>query len=95
MLRELVKAVDSYLNMKGGLNAQEEELRLLCNNCKGTFPISSLARADLEDKGYDTSGLTDDRMVRLASKMGDVYVENHFWESLEEFAALYNIPSKK
>lgn len=94
MFRELVKKLDAYLNTKGGLNTQEEELRLLCENCKNTYPISCLSRTDLEDKGYDTSGLTDEQMANLASKMGDTYVENDFWISLEIFASMYNIPAK-
>lgn len=94
MLRELVKKVNDYLNCKGGLNLQEEELRALCKNCMGTFPIACLTRDDLEGRGYDTSKFTDNQLARLASKMGDSYVENDFWLCLDSFADLYNIPRK-
>lgn len=94
MFTELVKKLDAYLNCKGGLNAQEEELRRLCNMCKGTFPISCLRREDLEKQGYKTSGLNDAQMKRLAEKMGDAYVENDFYDSLDTFAILHKIPQK-
>ena len=94
MFRKLVKKLDDYLNCKGGLNAQEEELRSLCDTCKDVFPISCLMRDDFEKKGFDTSSLSDEQMARLAAKMGDAYVENDFHSSLETFASLYKVPQK-
>lgn len=46
------------------------------------FIVCVLSRADLEALGYDPNCLTDTEMKRLASKMGDAYVENGFWVDL-------------
>ena len=32
----------------------------------GFFPITSVHRDDLEEKGFDTSNLTDDQMLEMA-----------------------------
>lgn len=94
MFVQLVKELDAYLNCKGGLNAQEEELRKLCDMCIGTFPIACLRREDLEKQDFNVDGLTDSQMERLAEKLGDAYVENDFIDSLNTFAMLNNIPLK-
>lgn len=46
------------------------------------FPITSVARQDLEDAGYDTSEITDDDMQNLAGDMADAYVEHSFWQDI-------------
>lgn len=63
---------------------------------KDSFMISSLSRADLRRIGFDASKKTvsDKTMERLASKLGDDYVENRFWDSLDTLAALFGIPRK-
>lgn len=58
------------------------------------FEISSVARADLENKGYDTSSITDVQMRNLARSLGDAYVENGFWTDLEIIADYLEIPKK-
>lgn len=53
----------------------------------GYFPITSVHRADLEDRGFDVSNVTDEQMERLAEKMGELYVEfGGFWDQMEEIA---------
>jgi len=59
----------------------------------GYFPITSVHRNDLADYGFDVSNVTDEQMERLASKMGDLYVEfGGFWEAMEEIAEGMGIP---
>lgn len=58
------------------------------------FEISSVAREDLEEKGYDTSNVTDDQMRNLAKRLGNAYVENEFWIDLEIIADYLEIPKK-
>ena len=50
------------------------------------FPITSVARADVENAGFDTTDVTDEQMEALAEKMGESYVPNNFWEDLDYFA---------
>lgn len=58
------------------------------------FSITSVAREDLEEKGYDTSNVTDAQMRNLAKRLGDAYVENQFWIDLEIIADYLEIPKK-
>lgn len=48
-----------------------------------TFDCVILSRADFEDKGYDTSNLSDGEMERIASRIGDNLVENLYWENID------------
>jgi hypothetical protein len=61
----------------------------------GYFEISSLHRDDLEATGYDTAGVDDASMNKLASKLGDDYCEQLFWSSLSIIAGDLNIPERK
>lgn len=56
------------------------------------FPITSVARADLESQGYDAKHVSDETMELLARKMADAYVENSFWIDLEIIADDLEIP---
>lgn len=49
---------------------------------KEEFTVCVLSRSDVEALGYDPNSLTDAEMERLATKMGDAYVENGFWVDL-------------
>ena len=62
---------------------------------KEFFEISSLSREDLEEKGFDTSNVSDETMEKLASKMGDDYCEQLFWDHLVSFAEIMGIPRKE
>ena len=59
---------------------------------KGSFEITRLSRADLEELGFDTSQVDDGTMELLACKMDDDYVENYFWLALEILAEMIEIP---
>ncbi|MBM4350048.1 MAG: hypothetical protein FJ106_09225 [Deltaproteobacteria bacterium] len=59
----------------------------------GYFPITSIHRADLEDRGFDVTQVTDEQMERLAEKMGEVYVESGaFWNHMEDLSEEMGIP---
>lgn len=57
-----------------------------------SFPITSVSRADLEQKGYDTSKITDKQMEILAKKMADDYCEQMFWSSMDIIAENLGFP---
>lgn len=61
---------------------------------KETFNITSVSRADLEEKGYDTSAITDEQMEKLASKMANEYCEQLFWTSMDIIADNLGFPKK-
>lgn len=61
---------------------------------KEHFEITSVSRADLEEKGFDVSDVTDETMERLASKMADDYLEQMYWISLEIIAEELGITKK-
>lgn len=58
------------------------------------FPITSISRADLEMRGFDTSEITDEQMEKLASKMADDYLEQMFWVSMVIIAENLGFPKK-
>lgn len=62
---------------------------------KESFVITKVSRADLDALGFDTSEVSDDTMERLASKLGDDYCEQLFWDSLDIIAEYLEIPKKE
>lgn len=59
------------------------------------FPITSITRGDLEQIGFDTSGVDDETMQNLAGKLADDYIEQMFWISAGILAEdRFNIPKK-
>lgn len=63
-------------------------------NQQKAFPITSVARADLEGEGYDTSAVDDSTMQELAGKMADAYCESVFWTDLGIIADHLEIPKR-
>jgi hypothetical protein len=59
------------------------------------FEISSLYRDDLEHLGYDASRVDNSVMRKLASKLGDDYCEQLFWNSLPILADALGIPRRE
>lgn len=64
-------------------------------NNKEYFSITSVSRADLEAKGFDTSEITHDQMSKLASKMADDYLEQMYWISMTIIAEELGFPKKE
>jgi|SRR5215217_7338920 len=58
----------------------------------GGFPITSVARGDLESRGFDASNVTDDQMAEIAEHMQDAYVDDAFWVELDVIAEDMGIP---
>jgi len=58
------------------------------------FPVALIMREDLVDKGYDVSHVTDDDMCRIAAKMGDLWLEQGYWDLLEVAANECGVPKK-
>jgi hypothetical protein len=59
------------------------------------FEISRLHRDDLEGIGYNTNRIDDSEMKKLASKLGDDYCEQLFWNSLPILADALGIPKRR
>jgi hypothetical protein len=57
------------------------------------FPITSVAREDLKNAGFNAAGVSNETMERLVSKMSDCYVENSFWNDLDIIAESLGIPA--
>ena len=60
----------------------------------GGFPITSVAREDLETQGFDMSNITDEQMAAIADHMQDAYCVDAFWVELEVIAEDMGIPLK-
>ena len=60
----------------------------------GGFPITSVAREDLESQGFDASNVTDDQMAEIADHMQDAYCDDAFWVELDVIADDMGIPYK-
>jgi hypothetical protein len=58
----------------------------------GGFPITSVARGDLESLGFDASNVTDDQMAEIADHMQDAYCDDAFWVELDVIADDMGIP---
>jgi hypothetical protein len=58
----------------------------------GGFPITSVARGDLESQGFDASHVTDDQMAEIADHMQDAYCDDAFWVELDVIADDMSIP---
>ena len=61
----------------------------------GGFPITSVAREDLETQGFDASNVTDGQMAEIADHMADAYCDDAFWVELEVIADDMGIPLKE
>jgi hypothetical protein len=70
-------------------------VRVMDDDDEGFFEISLLHRDDLEHIGYDASRADDSVMKKLASKLGDDYCEQLFWNSLPIIADALGIPQKE
>ena len=87
--------VDRIAETGQPLNEKESALFEHARSCMERYPISCLSREDLEQIGYQTDNLSAENMLHLASKLGDDYVEQMFWTSLETMAEIHHIPAKK
>ena len=56
------------------------------------FNVGRMSREDLISQGYKADNLTDEQMERFAQKMGDIFVAEYFWDTLNCLADEMNIP---
>ena len=87
-----VRKMDYLLGALGLLSNRDMACDLLKE--EGFFYITSVHRDDLEARGFDTSEVTDEQMMRLASKMSDDYCTQLFHDSMEIIAEDMGIPKK-
>ena len=52
---------------------------------KECFNCVTLSRIDFEKLGYPINHITDEQMEVIASKIGDILVENLYWDCIETF----------
>lgn len=62
---------------------------------RDSFEITSVSREDLEQLGYNTSKVSDEKMEYLAKKLADDYLEQMFWISLDIIADYMGIPKRR
>ena len=53
------------------------------NNRKEEFTCVVLSRGDFECMGYDTSNISDEKMEYIARKIGDLLVDDMYWEQIK------------
>lgn len=52
---------------------------------KENFTCVTLSRLDFEKMGYATNHISDEQMEKIAHKIGDILVENLYWDCIETF----------
>lgn len=53
------------------------------NKRKEEFACVVLSRGDFECMGYDTSNISDEKMEYIARKIGDLLVDDMYWEQIK------------
>lgn len=53
------------------------------------FVVCVLSRDDLKEIGVDPDSLSDSAMKKIASKMGESYCNNVFWEDLRFYTGMF------
>lgn len=76
------------------LNETEEQIYKQAEKCIGHFPISCLTKEDLDKTGYDTNNVNNKQLQHLASKLGDDYHEQLFWDNLDNLAYRYGFDKR-
>lgn len=84
MIQQLMNDIRNHFEAKSSLTSDEQQLFTQLQ--AGYYPITSIHRADLECKGFDTRKVSDSQMVELARKMTNDYLEQLFWLSMEIIA---------
>lgn len=60
------------------------------------FPVISMTRDDLKNKGFDADNLNDDTMSVIASQAADWVLDGgDYWSCIEESALSHGIPRKE
>jgi len=83
MQYEIKKELLEYFKAIPDRTAQENRFCLHLQNDIESFDVTGVCRDDVDEIGYDGANMSDAQMEQLASKLGDSYVENGFWEDLK------------
>lgn len=86
MNRELIEDLHQYFEQKENKTGEEINFLNRLTEELPYFKVTSVHRDDLALRGFDVSKVTDEDMRELASKMGDDYCEQLFWDSMEIIA---------
>lgn len=92
MDRDLIEEVHAYLSKIEKPSEHEQYLLRSVESRLPYFPITTVSRADLESRGFDTSKVSDSDMVSLADGMAGGYVAEVYWIDLDIIAEGLDIP---
>lgn len=89
-----------FIDFGSSFNFKEKEL-LITEAAKAAeneaaiefFPITSVAREDLRYAHFNAKKVSNEDMEKLATKMSEIYVENYFWDNLEDIAGELGFPT--
>lgn len=90
MIQNLLDKLSKYFEEKPALNHEEKEL--LNELRAGYFPVATLHRNELEEKGFIGVEISDEQMEDLARKMEKDYHDRLFWDSMEIIAENMDLP---
>lgn len=90
MIQSLLNKLHKYFEEKPARTSEEE--RLLDELRAGYFPVATLHRDKLEEKGFIGEEISDDQMEDLARKMERDYRDQLFWDSMEAIAENMDLP---
>lgn len=58
------------------------------------FPVTSIARDDLEKLGFEASKITETDIATLARALSADYFANHFWDAMKQQAKTLGFPGR-
>lgn len=90
-MRNLIKDFQTYLLSKETRTNEENALLEQCKIQLEYFPISYISRDDLIDIVPHINNVGDDAIKNVASKMGDYYDNNGFYEDLVDAINYYKL----
>ena len=62
----------------------------------GEFPVCYVTSSDIEQQHFDASGIDDETMESIASRMNEYLCEGvGYWEALDAACEYYDIPKKE
>lgn len=76
------------------LDTLESQIFRQAERCSHSFPISCMTRDDLETLGYKVDDVDDEKLQRLAVKVGDDFHEQLYWDSLDSLAFRYGFDKR-
>jgi len=92
---ETINGLVNYFETKESRTEQEQEFLDTLRRYDDVYPITGVTKQDLDDRCFDTRNVTPDQMEELSRQMRNDYLDNLFWESLENLADLMEMPRKK